>query len=395
MNNQEKIKYFCEYDFPVVTNFLIKGKLINKLEVLDLIYETINFANEQNNKNYKDNLDYIINKIIENDLLTNNKESINKFTEEEFIDLLNKISLKSSSVFNKINKNFIFLEVIEPYFYNFLLENKFSLIQFKYLENYFNKNFLNKEKKFLYLLDNIKENKKYMSAISIVENTMINLLEEYIEKNQKINFKIINKIVNLIDFNKNIELSKKIIINNHLFSKQIINNIYFKLSNDKKVFVFNDLINNLTNKTNISYFVLFGVFPYKKFLNEIVFKKNQINENMKISNFEINENNSSNILKKINDLQYFQEKEINKKINDILIIYKQLKKINDKNYQLIEKPLIDIVNGVSQEIKYFNEIQNINNYNIAIHNLLIFCNDILNEKKEELKLKSEIIKLKI
>lgn len=38
MNNQEKIKYFSEYDFPVVSNFLIKGKLINKKEVLDLIY---------------------------------------------------------------------------------------------------------------------------------------------------------------------------------------------------------------------------------------------------------------------------------------------------------------------------------------------------------------------
>ena len=381
----KKIKNFINNN--IIEKYYNKNiiKKYNKLLLLQLNNENIIF--DQNNfeticKNYYKNIENLLN--------TNNIKADNN--NNNFSSNISSNNSASNININNNNNHHYYNKILYMISKK-ILENNLNIISNNidkakiHIEYYFNNNntniiqkpnnsllltsftFLNK------IINKIKINQKFVKKCNNSINNIIMIMNE----NENLIKPIINKIVNNIKKNKNINVIKieeKIVFNNIINDFNKIKYFNFNNNNNNSDFNYNNInefIINLRKKIFVYFFDnnnnnnLNFIYKLKEFKKDIKNIENKLNDN----------NNNENFIKEINDIK----KKISKIIENLETIFNE-NKINE------------IIENVSNNIKKVNINNKINLINIFdlinFKNENLLENNIINSIKNSNKIKELI-----
>lgn len=360
--------------------------------------DIINYLKHINNINTNVNLKILITIINTN---TNNKNTLNKFTLNNYDNIKHKLNNININFYNYrcIYNDSLYNEVIKLSPYNILLFTDLKiylsepLLEYILLNNINNNCFirtsileLNKISTIFY--ENYNNNEFFNSIPDILEYVNNQNLRYKLTKPEYINN--INNNNNTITHisNKNIKENNLYYLNNIneflLIEKDIVLKYGFNINNKDSNYTFQYFILNLINN-NISMTILPIILASYKYIDNTNLKlldenlkincNTSFNENINYKHYDYNSNNEKSIIrthiKVLNGINNNDLRNINKELNSNI---EELKIYNNNlniNHNLLENKLNETKNIVEEKI-------NINN--------------ILNEKNKELESTLEFLK---
>ena len=366
-NNNELKNFISKLTEQIKTNIINQNiQNQNTEKRLNLIENSISSIKNNNENLIKNFETRIVNKLLE----------IKKFAELNINQCYTEINNRINDINNTMDHNIIFiLQTIQDQNVNIKTEfeniNKKRIFDIQTIVNDFNEICNN-----IYQMENIikNQNENYMKLYNNCNKKILNFDTKF--EIAVVNERMIHEIEHkyIMDYinNNNNEFNK---INNNIMNNiNEVNKNSFEI-NQKVINRINTLQNMITDMTKNNY-ILFkklenneNEIASKQILNEIMFKLEDEFILKEINKIKQNDLNVNNNLKKIND----ENKNINK--NDI-----NNNKENVKNE--IEKTLNDIINKVEFDYNMKNIRNNIQNLNIQINNQYVKTDKEINNLKE-------------
>ena len=335
-------------------NYFPANNTLLKLEEKKFLYKTYLCSSDSNNNNYNDKI-FVENEMRINCININFLRSILILIKEEFLDnnfmLIKKLSKVNKIIINE-SKNFnfkylfIFFEYIIFNFCNNLEKVSFSKLIFSkndLVENMIkNGIYLH----FIFRFKNLNKIISYNKIEFLNENSVLKILDEYIDKNGiddiNINNIIINKI-NLIDC---------------LFEKENLKILVLKKISIDKIQIINQI--NFILKKNVNLFEI--VFDKFLSLNENT-RKDLINNLKKLSLINLQKIKISIFNSNLNDLEFLFLLYLNSKLKnfslrfqklnlDEQILFNHLKLINSEKIEKISLKFNKII--LNQNVNLFS-----------------------------------------